>query len=255
MTTQFLEIDGKKLAYDKVDGEGRNEEVGIVFLHGLKSDRQGSKAQFLKAYCATHKIPFLAIDARGHGDSSGDFKEFTITHAVEDNLQALEHLTTGPQILIGSSMGGWVMLRLALELYNTQPEKIHGMIGIAAAPDFTVGLWDHLTDGQKEEVKTKGHTLLPSEYDEPYYISKNLLEDGAANFVKPHLEILTTPLYLLQGVMDTITPYEEALEIGKLVASPTCHIHLIKDGEHSLSRPQDLEQLQKAVETLRGDNN
>lgn len=236
--------EGETLVCTQVDGC----EPGLIFLHGLNSDRAGTKAEALMAYCARNDRAFLSFDMFGHGDSSGEFEAGSISRWTADALTVLDKLTTGPQIMVGSSMGGWVMLNLALR----RPDRIAGLIGIAAAPDFTEDLmWSDMTTQQKESLMTDGRIELPSDYsDDPYVISRHLIEDGRKNLLLKTPIKLEAPLRLVQGQQDEDVPWQTALSIADKATTKDVEILLIKNGDHRLSRPEDLRTLCGTVDRL-----
>lgn len=247
MTPQFdilSRSDGATIAYNKLDGAS----PGVVFLHGLDSDRNGTKAQALEAHCQNIGRAFVTFDMFGHGDSSGNFSDGGISRWTDDALAVLDELTTGPQVLVGSSMGGWVMVRAAL----ARPERIAGLVGIAAAPDFTEDLmWDQFSDTEKQTLAENGRLEQPSDYDdEPYVISAHLIEDGRTCLVLRDEIAYSGPVRLLQGQKDTDVPPETALRLSEHLSSEDVETILIKDGDHRLSRPQDLRRLLAILDSL-----
>ena len=174
--------DGQKLAFSQVIGDkNRKNSPGVVFLSGLKSDKEGTKAIFLSQWAEKNKRDFLRFDYRGHGASSGIFEETSISDWLEDTKSIIFSLTSGPQILVGSSLGGWIALLFA-KLY---PQKVAGIIGIAAAPDFTAKYASNkLTQDQKQELETTGKLSFYSEYfEQPLVITQKLIEDGNQNLI------------------------------------------------------------------------
>jgi pimeloyl-ACP methyl ester carboxylesterase len=236
--------DGQVLAYDLSPGNSPT----IVFLHGLKSDRNGTKADVLVKHCAEKNYSFLRFDMYGHGHSSGQFEDGTISRWVTDAVAVIDELTQGPVILIGSSMGGWVGLKAAI----ARPQRLAGFIGIAAAPDFTEDLmWAELSEAQQTQVMSEGFIDLPSEYDdEPYRINKALIEDGRNNLVLRDDINITCPVRLLHGQRDTSVPWQLALTLSDMIVGEDVQTLLIKDGDHRLSRPQDLKRLTAVVDDL-----
>ncbi|MBL8643222.1 MAG: alpha/beta hydrolase [Rhodospirillaceae bacterium] len=236
--------DGHTIAYDAVPGAAPT----IVFLHGLKSDRGGTKADALVAHCAAKGYGFVRFDMFGHGQSSGAFEDGTITRWVDDALAVIDRLTQGPLVLIGSSMGGWVGLKAAM----ARSERLAGFIGIAAAPDFTEDLmWAELSDAQKDALMREGFIELPSEYDpEPYRINRALIEDGRKNLVLRDAIPIHCPVRLLHGQQDTSVPWQIALSLAETLEAPDVQTILVKDGDHRLSRPQDLKRLTDVVDDL-----
>ncbi len=243
----LIRTDGATLAVERVAPHGNNGP-GVVFLHGLMSDRKGTKAEALLDHCASRGYGFVRFDMFGHGQSSGRFEGGTISRWVDDALAILDHLTTGPQILVGSSMGGWVMLKAAL----ARPARIAGLIGIAAAPDFTEDMmWAGFSADQRRELEEKGLVHVQGDCDtRPYPISRALIEDGRANMVLRDAIALQCPLRLLQGQRDISVPWQTALRLAEKVGSDDVDVVLIKDGDHRLSRPQDLARLCGELDAL-----
>lgn len=247
-----LQIDhGFFLAYRRrrASGEGA-KRPGIVFLGGFRSDMTGAKASMLDQFCHARGLGFLRFDYSGHGASSGDFRDGTISRWFADSLTAFDRLTEGPQILVGSSMGGWIMLLLAL----ARPERIQGLVGLAPAPDFTEELiWRSLPDSAREKLLRDGKLEQPSDYSpEPTVITRALIEDG-----RKHLLLgdaipipIPIPVRLLHGLSDRDVPHTISLRLQQRLAAEDVVVHLIKDGDHRLSRPQDLARLGTAVEEL-----
>lgn len=232
--------DGATLAYDRIAGGGK-ARAGVVFLHGLMSDRGGTKAAVLSDHCRAKGYSFVRFDMFGHGASSGQFEDGTISRWTQDAVAVLDHLTEGPQILIGSSMGGWVMLRTAL----ARPHRVAGLIGIAAGPDFTEDLmWNEFTDIERTALQDQGVVMVHSDYDpRPYPIRRTLIEDGRKNLVLRGDLPITVPVRLLHGQNDTGVPWETSLKLAEKISGDDVAVLLIKDGDHRLSRPQDLRRL------------
>jgi len=234
--------DGSRLAYRRTEGEG----PGVIFLHGLKSDMDGGKAIALEQLCRDRGRAFIRFDMTGHGQSDGAFTDGTISRWTEDALAVIDALTEGPQVLVGSSMGGWVMLRAAL----ARQDRVAGLMGVAAAPDFTDAMWAGFSEAQKADLKETGKTLLPSDYDEPYEIAMGLIEDGWQNRVLPGPIPLTMPMRFVQGMRDDAVPYDTAGKLVDAVQSEAVQAVLIKDGDHRLSRPEDLKLLARTLNGL-----
>lgn len=236
--------DGATIAYDQIEGVG----PGVVFLHGLKSDRGGTKAAHLLQYCTQTGRPFVTFDMFGHGDSSGDFIDGSISRWTDDALDVIDTLTEGPQVLIGSSMGGWVMLQTAL----ARADRIKGLIGIAAAPDFTETLiWDALSAEQRDAFNTDGRLKMPSDYQEdPYDIGLTLIEDGRANLLLNAPIPFAGPVRLLHGLVDDDVPWQVSVTTAECLTSEDVTVTLVKDGKHNLSRPDDLDLLTETLDTV-----
>lgn len=220
----------------------------VMFLHGFRSDMTGSKAEYLAEYCATHNLAYIRFDARGHGKSQGRFEDGTIGEWLDDALAIFDALVNRPVILVGSSMGGW----LAVLLARQRAEKIHGIIGIAAAPDFMEDLvWAGLSSEQRAELARNGIVYEESAYsDTPNCVTTRMIEEARNHLVLRSAIDLTCPVRLLQGMRDPDVPYPVAIRLAEALESQDVEILLIKDGDHRLSRDSDLALLGRAVEGL-----
>ena len=231
---------GTSIAYNKLEGNS----PGLIFMSGFMSDMNGSKALALEQHCQERGLAFLRFDYMGHGNSSGNFADGTIGLWAQNALTAFDELTEGPQIIIGSSMGGWMMILTAV----SRPERVAGLVGIAAAPDFTEDLLPkQLTKIQLSKIQEDGFVVIPSEYEIPYTITKKLLDDGTQHLVLRNEIPLDCPVRLLHGLEDTSVPWKTALKIQNMVRSKDVEVTLIKNGDHRLSREEDLEKLKKTV--------
>ena len=217
----------RKIAYKKLEGKS-TEEPGIIFLGGLASDMEGTKANFLEDWCRSRGNTFIRFDYSGHGQSEGVFTDGSILTWSEDALSVLDNLTNKKQILIGSSMGGWIALILA----KKRPKKIHSMIGIAAAPDFTEDLmWDNFGQDEKNKIIRHGIIEQDSEYsDEPYKISKNLIFESRNCFVLRDKIELNFPVRLLQGTSDNDVPLNTAINLINHITCEDAKLEIIKQG-------------------------
>ncbi len=241
-TPQWLDRDGgHRLAYHKSAGK----TPGIVFLGGYASDMTGTKAQFLDQWCRENDRSYLRFDYLGHGQSSGTFEEGTIGRWTEDALAALDRLTQGPQILIGSSMGGWIMLNLALQ----RPDRIAGLVGIAAAPDFSQNIWWGLSAEDQDRLMTDGKLTI-QEGESSYTVTRDFVEDGRKHLVMRSPIGLSCPVRLLQGMRDDAVPWPTAHQIAERTTAEDVVVTLIKDGDHRLSRDEDLERLGTILDEL-----
>lgn len=238
--------DGATIAYRAVAGVA----PGIVFLSGFRSDMTGTKALFLDDYCRRHGRGYVRFDYYGHGASSGDFAEGTIGRWADDAIAVIDSLTTGPQILVGSSMGGWIMLLAA----RARPERIHALVGIAAAPDFTEdSLWPRLNEAQREEIMREGRVVLASDYDPAGYLyTRKLLEDGREHLVLRSPLPVARPVRLLHGMRDASVPWRRSLAIAEHIGGGDVRVTLVKDGDHRLSRDEDLALLAQTIDELSG---
>ncbi|WP_170764226.1 alpha/beta hydrolase [Ruegeria lacuscaerulensis] len=244
--TDFLETpQGRRLAYHKSEGTGPT----IVFLGGLKSDMEGTKAVHLEAWAQARGQAFLRFDYSGHGESSGTFEEGCIGDWHQDTVAAVSDLTKGPLIVVGSSMGGWQALLLAKAL----PDRIAGMVTIAAAPDFTEdGYWVSFSDEQKAALDSVGHVELPSDYMEPYIITKRMIEDGRQQLVLRDTLALPFPVRFLQGTADTAVSTETAVRLLEHASGPNMRLLLVKDADHRFSDGPCLGLIENAVLEVMG---
>lgn len=245
MATQFLEYNGQRIAYRHHMGDA---PVGVMFLPGFRSDMTGTKAGAAEYWCKHRNIGFTALDYRAHGASSGEFHDFTIGGALEDVLHVLDNVAHGPQIIIGSSMGGWLALLAARE----RPERIAGVIGIAAAPDFTERLvWNGLSDALRARMEEEGELRTPNTYDIGEIIYTHaLILDGRKHLLLDDDLPLFMPIHLLQGMNDNDVPWHTAMDILHAVTGEDVHITFIKDGDHRLSRDSDIQLLSSTLARL-----
>jgi pimeloyl-ACP methyl ester carboxylesterase len=235
--------DGVELAWAKLAGRGPT----VVFLPGYRSDMNGEKATVLAAHCAATGRALLRLDYSGHGASGGRFEDGTIGRWAEDALAVIGAHTEGPLLLVGSSMGGWLALLAARAL----APRLVGLIGIAAAPDFTENLmWEAMTFPERTRLMEQGVVYAPSQYGEPYAITRKLIEDGRNHLLLGQPIPLVCRVRLLHGQRDPDVPWETALRIAERVTGEDVRIVLVKDGDHRLSRPQDLALLCATVEDV-----
>jgi pimeloyl-ACP methyl ester carboxylesterase len=241
--------DGVELAWRRLPG--RAGLPTIVFLPGFASDMSGTKAETLAAHCAAHGLPLLRLDYSGHGASGGAFADGTIGRWAADARCVIEQLTEGRLVLVGSSMGGWIALLLA----RAMPGRVAGLLGIAAAPDFTEDLmWEAMTFEERATLMDTGVLMLPSQYGPPTPLTRALIEDGRNHLLLGAPVPVRCPVRLLQGQRDPDVPWQTALRIAELVESEDVRLILIKDGDHRLSRPQDLDLLCETLGTLLGED-
>ena len=234
---------GRRLAYHKTEGTG----PCVVFLGGLKSDMMGTKAVFLEDWAKREGRAFLRFDYSGHGESSGAFTDGCIGDWAEDTLAAVEALTDGPILPVGSSMGGWQSLLLVRAL----PARIAGLVTIAAAPDFTEdGYWASFTEAQKKTLAETGQVELPSDYMEPYIITRRMIEDGRKQLVLRDPLHLPFPTRFLQGTADTAVSVATAVRLLDHAQGPDMQLQLVKDADHRFSDDRCLELLIQAVEEV-----
>src|SRR6185437_4159771 len=228
------------------DGKG----PGLFWLGGFKSDMKGTKAEALDRWAATQGRACTRFDYSGHGESGGDFTDGTIGRWLEESVAVFTQACRGPQIVVGSSMGGWLALLLARALRQKKDApKIAGMVLIAPAVDFTEELmWKQFPDAIRQEIETKGLWTRPSDYAEGGYpITKRLIEDGRRHLLLDGVIETGCPVRILQGVQDPDVPWQHAAELVSRFARDDVVFTLIKDGDHRLSRPEDIERLLSAV--------
>lgn len=235
---------GRSLAYHRHAGRG----PGVVFLGGFKSDMQGTKALHLEEWASGQGRAFLRFDYSGHGESSGSFEEGAIGDWFADAAAALTALTKGPQILVGSSMGGWIALLLA----RAMPQRVAGLVTIAAAPDFTEqGFWAGFTEEQRETVLRDGRIELPSDYsDEPYVITRRLIEDGRNHLLLQRPLPLPFPVRMLQGTADEDVPMEWAQHLLEHGEGDDIRLTLVKGADHRFSTPECLDLVTRSIEEI-----
>jgi pimeloyl-ACP methyl ester carboxylesterase len=241
---EFLETSaGRRLAYHKFGGR----RVGVVFLGGLSSDMTGTKAVHLEGWARRSGREFLRFDYSGHGESSGTFEEGAVSEWLDDAIAAIEALTEGPQVLVGSSMGGWVALLLAKRM----PERLAGLVTIAAAPDFTeIGYWEQWSEAQRKTLMDEGQIALPSEYGDALVITRKMIEDGRTIRVLTEPLRIDVPVRMLQGTADADVPPEVALRLLDHLDGPDIHLELVKDADHRFSDPDCLDTMVRAVEEV-----
>ncbi|GHE03635.1 alpha/beta hydrolase [Defluviimonas sp. 20V17] len=232
---------GRRIAYHLSPGTA----PGVVFLGGFKSDMEGTKALHLQAWAEARGRTFLRFDYSGHGQSSGKFLDGCIGDWAEDAAAAITELTEGPQVLVGSSMGGWISLLMCRRL----GAKVAGLVGIAAAPDFTEdSMWAGFDAAQRRALETDGQVALPSDYsDDPYIITRRLIENGRDHLVLRTPLSLPFPVRLLQGTDDTDVPQAVALRLLAHLEGPDIRLTLMKGADHRFSTPECLALIEAAL--------
>jgi pimeloyl-ACP methyl ester carboxylesterase len=237
--------DGIELAWAALPGDGPT----VVFLGGFRSDMEGTKALALREFCARLGRAFLRLDYSGHGISGGRFEDGCIGEWADDAAKVIDAQAPGPVVLVGSSMGGWIALLLA----RRWSARVRGLLGIAAAPDFTSRLMEPaFTDAQRAELAQHGLLLEPNPYGDPVPITAKLLEDGRAQSVLDRPLPIAGPVRLLQGMRDAEVPWQTAPDIATHLDAHDVRVLLIKDGDHRLSRPEDLALLDETLAGLLG---
>jgi len=248
MTINYLDTpEGRKLAYHQTVGS--KDQSGIVFLGGFKSDMEGTKAIYLQDWAAQTGRSFLRFDYSGHGQSSGDFLDGSIGDWAQDAMDMIGEVTDGPQILVGSSMGGWMSLLVA----RSMPERVAGLVGIAAAPDFTEdSMWDGFDADQKAVLLRDGQVALPSGYSEdPYIITRKLIEDGRENLVLRDALSLPFPVRLLHGTADIDVAMSVPLRIIEHADCADMQLTFVKGADHRFSEPELLALIKQAILSIR----
>lgn len=239
--------DGATIAYRRMADRSGGKLPGLVFLGGFASDMTGTKATALESFARLRGQAFLRFDYFGHGESSGAFADGTIGRWRDDALAVLDRLTAGPQILIGSSMGGWIMLLVA----RLRAERCAGLVGIAAAPDFTEELiWEKLPPPIIAELTRTGRWHEPSRYGAELPITLALIEEGRRHLLLDQPMEIRCPVRLLHGMADPDVPWRWSLRIAEKIESPDSVVTLVKDGDHRLSRDEDLRRIEAAVAEL-----
>jgi len=223
---------------------------GVVFLGGFMSDMNGTKAAALDAFCRARGQAFVRFDYFGHGQSSGEFSEATVGRWKDDALCVLDNLTVGPQVLVGSSLGGWIMLLLAM----ARPARVKALIGVASAPDATENLmWNRFSPELRATIQRDGQARIPSAYgEEGYLITRKLLEDGRQHLVMGKPIPVSCPVRLIHGMRDEDVPYRASIDLAANLQSEDVRVELVKDGNHRLARDQDLALLARTLESLLG---
>ncbi|HYE44122.1 MAG TPA: alpha/beta hydrolase [Caulobacteraceae bacterium] len=240
-----LERGGERLAWCKIDGDGPT----VVWLGGFKSDMMGGKAQALADAAAANGWRFLRFDYSAHGESSGRWEDATIGQWRADALAAVDQLTEGPLVLVGSSMGGWLACLTAID----RPQRVAAMVLVAPAVDFTEALMrPNIPPEGLRDLELNGVWLEPSEYDEPLPITRRLLDEGRDHLILGGPVPIACPVRILQGQDDEPVPWRHALKLADALASRDVVFTLVKGGDHRLSSPADLERLVRTVEEARG---
>ena len=240
-----ISVDGHAIAYEAVPGRA----PGVIFLPGFNSDMTGTKAAAVREWCVQRGQAFTRFDYSGHGQSGGKFEEGTIGRWAADAIAVLDRVTEGPQILVGSSMGGWMALLVA----KARPGRIAGLVGIAAAPDFTEDLmWAGYSEEVREILRRDGLYLEPSDYGEPYAITMRLIEEGRDHLVLRSPLPLPFPVRLIQGMKDPDVPWRTALRLAEHIGGGDVEVTLVKSGDHRLSEPADIARLEAVLQQITG---
>ena len=224
---------------------------GLFWLSGFNSDMKGTKALALDAWAADHGRACVRFDYSGHGESGGKFVDGTIGQWLEESLAVFGQFCTGPQVVIGSSMGGWIALLLAREVAKRPGlAPLAGLVLIAPAPDFTEELmWKTFSPEIRREIETKGQWLRPSQYGDgaPYPITRALIEEGRNHLLLGSSIDVGCPVRILQGGQDPDVPWQHAFRLAHRLPADDVVLTMIQDGDHRLSRPQDIARITAAV--------
>ena len=240
---QTIERAGNTLAFHATQGQG----PGVVFLGGFKSDMEGTKAIALEVWARQQGRAFLRLDYSGHGQSEGAFTDGSIGNWTEDALAVIRAATTGPQVLVGSSMGGWIALLIARD----HPDLVAGLVTIAAAPDFTEdGYWAAFNADQRLQLAEVGHIAVPSDYGDPYIITHRLIEEGRSRLVLRSPLNLPFPVRMMQGTADTAVSTETALRLLDHAEGPDIRLTLVRGADHRFSGDDDLELIRHNVQDV-----
>ena len=241
-TSVFRSSSGNKIVYERLYGK----QPGVVYLHGIHSSMNGEKADALRDHCTKEGRAFVRFDYSGHGRSEGVFEECNVSTWLSDVQSVMDNLTEGKQVIVGSSLGGWLMILYAMR----NPDKLHALVGLAVAADYTQKIWNSLNSEMKKQVKTLGYYEYPSPYnDKPHKYTLQFFQDGAKHTVldMPGLEIIKSPVRLLHGALDDIIPTSVSLALMQKITSSVT-LEVIEDGDHRLSRPDDLLQLVQIID-------
>lgn len=234
------------IAYHQFKGASKSLP-GVIFCGGFRSDMTGTKAAFLEDHCRAHEQSFVRFDYTGHGQSSGAFEDGTIGTWFQDAADVFDTLTEGPQIVVGSSMGGWIAMLIA----RARKSRMAGLIGLAPAPDFTEDVYTHeFGEEERHHLAQKGVVYVPSAYGDPYPLTAALFEDGRNHLLLTERIDMPFPVRLIHGKHDPDVPWQKSEHILRQLVCPDAAAIWIQDGDHRLSRPEDLRILAETVDTL-----
>lgn len=242
----FTPRGGNPLSYNATRGKSKTLP-GVMFMGGFRSDMTGTKATYLEAQCARRHQSYLRFDYSGHGTSGGVFEEQNISSWLRDSEAVFDKLTEGDQIVVGSSMGGWLALLLAL----SRPERIKGLILLAPAPDFSEDIYNNeFGEEERRHLAQKGIIYRASDYGDPYPLTKQLFEDGKKNLLLTGRIVLTMPVRIIHGKKDPDVPWEKSVTLMDKLRSPDYKAIWVNDGDHRLSRDSDLKLIDETVVEL-----
>ena len=236
----FINKKKQRIRYKSIKGKG----PGIIFIHGLNSDMSGQKALSIEKFARKNKLRFIRFECRGHGKSYGKFEDFTISDWKKDLLDIIDNIAKGPQILVGSSMGGWLMFLAA----KARPSRVAGMVGLAAAPDYIDSFYNDLPNKKKQELNLKG-VIKYSSYGFSYLIKKKYIVDGRKNKILNKEFKWNKPLILIQGLKDNVVKPNLPVKILKKIKGNQIQIKLLKNSDHRLSDLFDLKVINESIES------
>ena len=249
---EFVKI--RFLPAPPLHAEGRPERIAylstpgdaptIIWCGGLMSDMRGTKASEFHKWAAKAGHGFIRFDYLGHGESSGEFTQGTISRWAADTLQVIDELTTGPVILIGSSMGGWTSLLAA----RARPKRVKALLLINPAPDFTEWMWESWDDAQRETIERDGILYIPSDYGDPYPYSLSLIQDGRSQRLLDKPLDLDIPVHIFSGAEDDVVPTARCVQLQNALSN--ARLTVVEGGDHSLSRPEDMNAMKAALEEI-----
>ena len=237
----FINKKKERIHYKSIKGKG----PGIIFIHGLNSDMSGHKALSIERFARKNKLGFISFECRGHGKSDGKFEDFTISDWKKDLLDIIDNIAKGPQILVGSSMGGWLMFLAA----KARPSRVTGMVGLAAAPDYIDDFYNNLPVKKKKELNNKGF-IKYSSYGFSYLVKKKYILNGRKNKILNKEFKWNKPLILIQGLKDNVVKSDIPEKIVKKVKGNQIQIKLLKNSDHRLSEPFDLKVINESITSV-----
>ena len=237
----FINKKKERIRYKSIKGKS----PGIIFVHGLNSDMNGKKALSIEKFAMKNKRGFIRFECRGHGKSDGKFEDFTISDWKKDLIDIIDNIAKGPQIIVGSSMGGWLMFLAA----KARPKRITGLIGLAAAPDYIDDFYKKLSLKKKQEMKKRG-VIKYSSYGFSYLIKKKYIDDGRKNKILNKEFKWNKPLILIQGLKDNIVTPDVPEKIVKKIKGNQIQIKLLKNSDHRLSDLFDLKIINESIESV-----
>lgn len=245
----FLDVGGQDALRRIAVRARKGRSPGLFWLGGFNSDMKGTKAVALDAWATEHGRACVRFDYSGHGESGGRFIDGTIGRWLEESVAVFSQFCDGPQIVVGSSMGGWMALLLARELANRPGNAgLAGLVLIAPAPDFTEELmWKGFSPDIRRQIETEGVWMRPSEYGDPYPIAKGLIEEGRNHLLLGGAITVGCPVRILQGAQDPDVPWKHAFALAHRLPADDVVLTMIQDGDHRLSRPQDIARILAAV--------